>query len=133
VTRSTQPERYEIYTSTLQKRLPRFRLPLAADDCDTVLDLQAAFQRCYAEGNYARRIDYRRNPAVPLSAKNRRFLEETLVAKGLREWTPPHEEIAVTAYYLWEREGRPHGRDLEHWHRALDELRRRARKEPEGN
>ena len=38
VTRSTQPERYEIYTATLQKRLPRFRLPLAADDRDTVLD-----------------------------------------------------------------------------------------------
>jgi hypothetical protein len=26
VTRSTQPDRYEIYTATLQKRLPRFRL-----------------------------------------------------------------------------------------------------------
>src|SRR5579872_5557807 len=36
VTRSTQAERYEIYTATLQKRLPRFRLPLAADDRDTV-------------------------------------------------------------------------------------------------
>src|ERR1700745_3510196 len=29
VTRSTQPERYEIYTATLQKRLPRFRPALA--------------------------------------------------------------------------------------------------------
>src|SRR5262249_29981853 len=36
VTRSTQPDRYEIYTATLQKRLPRFRLPLAPDDRDTV-------------------------------------------------------------------------------------------------
>jgi hypothetical protein len=41
VTRATNPERYEIYAATLQKRLPRFRLPLAADDRDTVLDLHA--------------------------------------------------------------------------------------------
>src|SRR5262245_39459491 len=39
VTRSTHPARSEIYTATLQKRLPRFRLPLAADDRDPVLDL----------------------------------------------------------------------------------------------
>ena len=54
VTRSTQPERYEIYTATLQKRLPRFRLPLAADDRDTVLDLHTAFTRCYDQGGFAR-------------------------------------------------------------------------------
>jgi hypothetical protein len=50
VTRSTQPERYEIYTSTIQKRLPRFKLPLAVDDRDIVVDLQAAFARCYDQG-----------------------------------------------------------------------------------
>src|SRR5271163_4310915 len=61
VTRSTQPERYEIYTATLQKRLPRFRLPLAADDRDTVLDLQAAFARCYDQSNFAAKIDYCRD------------------------------------------------------------------------
>jgi Protein of unknown function (DUF4058) len=38
VVRSTHAERFEIYTATLPKRLPRFRLPLAADDRDTVLD-----------------------------------------------------------------------------------------------
>jgi hypothetical protein len=26
-----------------------------------------------------------------------------------------HDEIAERAYAIWEREGRPHGRDLEHW------------------
>ena len=43
ITRASQAERYEIYTATLQKRLPRFRLPLAADDRDTVVDLYTAF------------------------------------------------------------------------------------------
>ena len=40
VTRATTPERYEIYTATLAKRLPKFKLPLAQDDRDSMLDLQ---------------------------------------------------------------------------------------------
>jgi hypothetical protein len=78
VTRATQPERYEIYTTTLQKRLPRFRLPLAADDRDTVLDLHAAFARCYDQGDFAAKIDYRLDPTVPLSAEDRQWLIEVL-------------------------------------------------------
>ena len=34
-----------------------------------------------------------------------------------------HEEIAVAAYYLWEKEGRPHGRADAHWFQAIHELR----------
>lgn len=29
-----------------------------------------------------------------------------------------HEEIARCAYYIWESEGRPEGRDVEHWLQA---------------
>jgi hypothetical protein len=122
VTRATQPERFEIYTSTLQKRLPRFRLPLAADDRDTVCDLQPVVLRCYEQGGYADRIDYRRDPPGPLDEEDRRWVDATLRAGGLRE-SPAHEEIAVAAYYLWEQEGRPFGRDQEHWHRARARLR----------
>jgi hypothetical protein len=132
VTRSTQPERYEIYTATVQKRLPRFRLPLAPDDRDTVLDLQTALERCYTEGGFAGRIDYRRDPAVPLGVEARGWLNETLVRQRLRERELPHEEIAVAAYFIWEREGRPHGRDQEHWHRAVVELRLRTGAGPKG-
>ena len=67
VTRASQPERHEIYTATLQKRLPRFRLPLAADDRDTVLDLHTAFGRAYDQGGFATRIDYKREPATRLA------------------------------------------------------------------
>ena len=84
VTRSTQPERYEIYTATLQKRLPRFRLPLAADDRDTVLDLHTAFTRCYDQGNFATRIDYGRDPVTTLSAEDRAWLREVLKQQKLR-------------------------------------------------
>jgi hypothetical protein len=84
VTRSTQPERYEIYTATLQKRLPRFRLPLAADDRDTVLDLHTAFTRCYDQGGFAGKIDYRRDPATPLNDEDRRWLNDLLKQQKLR-------------------------------------------------
>jgi hypothetical protein len=84
VTRSTQPERYEIYTATLQKRLPRFRLPLAADDRDTVLDLHAACARAYDQGNFAAKIDYQRDPVTALNEDDRRWLDEHLKKEKLR-------------------------------------------------
>jgi hypothetical protein len=32
---------------------------------------------------------------------------------------PHHDQtIRETAYFIWEREGRPHGRDHDHWVRA---------------
>src|SRR5438128_770430 len=71
VTRSVQPDRYEIYTATLQKRLPRFRLPLASDDRDTVLDLYTVFTRCYEQGGFGSKIDYSRDPATVLSDEDR--------------------------------------------------------------
>jgi Protein of unknown function (DUF4058) len=84
VTRATQPERYEIYSATLQKRLPRFRLPLAADDRDTVLDLQASFSRCYDQGGFASKIDYQRDPPTPLEDEDRKWLHDLLKQQKLR-------------------------------------------------
>ncbi len=84
VTRWTHPERYEIYSAMLPKRLPRFRVPLAADDRDTVLDLQGAVGRAYDQGDFARQIDYTRDPATHLSDENRRWLDERLKEEKLR-------------------------------------------------
>jgi predicted transcriptional regulator len=84
VTRATQPERHEIYTATLQKRLPRFRLPLAPDDRDTVLDLQAAFSRCYDQANLSAKIDYQRAPLTSLSEANRSWVAEYLKQQKMR-------------------------------------------------
>jgi hypothetical protein len=125
VVRATQPDRFEIYTATLQKRLPRFRLPLAATDQDTLVDLQTALARCYDRGGFAQRIDYRREPAAPLSADDRQWLDGLLRSQKLRE-EPAHGQIAVAAYYLWQQEGCPHGREQEHWHRAVKQLRRQS-------
>jgi hypothetical protein len=84
VTRSTQPEKYEIYTATLQKRLPRFRLPLAPDDRDTVLDLHTAFTRCYDQGGFAARIDYGKDPPTTLTSEDKQWLQEMLKQQKLR-------------------------------------------------
>jgi hypothetical protein len=84
VTRSTQPDRFEIYTATLQKKLPRFRLPLAGDDRDTVVDLATTFTRSYDQGGFAGKIDYKRDPSTPLSEEDRKWLQEYLRQQKLR-------------------------------------------------
>lgn len=84
VTRAAQPDRYEIYTSTMQKRLPRFRLPLSTDDRDTVVDLQVAFTRAYDQGNFSSQVDYTKDPAVPLVDADREWLRELLKQEKLR-------------------------------------------------
>jgi hypothetical protein len=84
VTRATQPERYEIYTTTLQKRLPRFKLPLAADDRDTVVDLQSVLTRCYDQGGFGGQVCYQRDPPPPLPEDKRRWLNELLQQQKLR-------------------------------------------------
>lgn len=35
---------------------------------------------------------------------------------------PTDDQVSVRAYYLWERDGRPQGRDWEYWLRAKEEL-----------
>ena len=84
VTRAVNQDRHEIYTTTLQKRLPRFRLPLAADDRDTVVDLQTAFNGCYEQGGFASRIDYTRDPVTSLQDDDRAWIQDLLVSNGVR-------------------------------------------------
>lgn len=84
VTRAAQPERHEIYTSTLEKPLPRFRMPLAKDDRDTLIDLQVAFMRGYDQGDFAAQIDYKRDPPVSLSDEDRQWLHDLLKQHQLR-------------------------------------------------
>jgi hypothetical protein len=84
VTRATQAERHEIYSATLQKRLPRFRLPLAADDRDTVLDLHASFTRCYEQGGFASKVDYGKEPPIRLLDEDAEWLHNLLKQQKLR-------------------------------------------------
>lgn len=86
VTRGGTPERYEIYTATVQKRLPKFKLPLAPDDRDTVLDLQVAAARAYDLGDFARQVDYTAGlPAdVKLADESRNWVETWLHQQNVK-------------------------------------------------
>lgn len=46
--------------------------------------------------------------------------------------TITYEEIAQRAYEIWTREGRPEGKDQEHWLRAEEELRHDGMKKQRG-
>jgi hypothetical protein len=86
VARGTNPDRYEIYPATLPVRLPKFKLPLASEDRDTVLDLQAAMARAYDNGNLASLTNYKGSlPAdVKLSESNRAWVEQFLSQNKLK-------------------------------------------------
>jgi hypothetical protein len=138
VKRSTHPDRYEVYTTTLQERLPRFRLPLALDDRDTVLDLQSAFSRAFQWGGFGSQIDDQAEPssgdgvkpaARPNEPLRQQPTKDTPFSNGHSRGQAPvltHEAISATAYSIWQREGCPMGRDKEHWQRAIAQLQGQA-------
>lgn len=49
-------------------------------------------------------------------------------------WVNPAFEQSVrdTAYFLWEKDGRPEGKEQDYWFRALDECLRRYREDTIG-
>ncbi len=84
VVRRQQPERYEIYSSTIRKRLPRFKLPLAMGEPDTVVDLQIAFNRAYDAGGFASLIDYQKPPLCVQDDSDREWINKMLVDANVR-------------------------------------------------
>jgi hypothetical protein len=57
-------ENYDLVPWSLRQRLPKIRVPLADNDPDVVLDLQAVLERAYEEGSYAEQLEYDA-PCVP--------------------------------------------------------------------
>lgn len=84
VTRAPRPEQYELYTAALDKRLPRFRLPMGADDRDVVVDLQAVVHRVYDQADLGKAVDYQSNPTTPLAAAQLAWLDGVLRKEGIR-------------------------------------------------
>lgn len=86
VTRAMSPGKFEIYTATVQKRLPKFKLPLAVDDRDAMLDLQDVFRRAYDLGGFGKQVRYG-DPlpgCVKLSDVGRSWVELLLKQSNLR-------------------------------------------------
>jgi hypothetical protein len=61
------PSRQEVYAVGLPRHLPRVAIPLAERDEDVILDLQAAFSRCWDEGPDPELLGYDGPPPGPPS------------------------------------------------------------------
>jgi hypothetical protein len=124
VRRPTHPDRYEIYTSTISARLPIFRVPLASDDRDNVVNLQTVFATTYHQGDFASQIDYQNVSTSGMKDAIRDYIRRLLHLNP--ESAVPnfaHDQIAVTAYYIWQAHGCPDGRAEEHWRMAIEKLK----------
>ena len=58
VSRAGNSSTHECFPANLRRRLPKIRMPLAADDRDTVIDLQVVFARAYELSGVECQIDY---------------------------------------------------------------------------
>jgi hypothetical protein len=67
----------EYYPISLEKRLPRIKVPLRPTDTDVSLDLQALLDQCYENGGYDD-IDYTADPEPPLPGPAARWVAQLL-------------------------------------------------------
>ena len=82
------PSRQEVYAVPLQRRLPRVAVPLAGEDPDVPLDLQAVFTRCWDEGPYPELLGYGGPPPGPMAPDEVKWCEELLREGGFRPSAP---------------------------------------------
>lgn len=80
VSRWPARNRFELYPRRLRQRLPRVRVPLAADDPDAILDIQAALEQVYGEGRYARRVRYDEECRPRLAPEEQAWADEQIAA-----------------------------------------------------
>jgi Protein of unknown function (DUF4058) len=84
VTRANQPNRPDHYPCPLQKRLPKFRLPMAGDDKEVIVDLHTTFLRSFEQGSFAEQLDYSRDPTTKLAPEKLEWLDAFLRQQKLR-------------------------------------------------
>jgi hypothetical protein len=79
---SRKPRRPEadVYRWSLRQRLPVINVPLAGNDPDVPLDLQAAFTTVYDRAGYDYSLDYRHPVEPPLSEGDAAWVQECLAA-----------------------------------------------------
>ncbi len=78
------PIHYFVAPIKLTDQLPKVPIPLDRGVAPVTVDLQAAFNRCYDEGGFAKRTKYdRKRPDPPLTTEQQEWAEGVLRAKGL--------------------------------------------------
>jgi hypothetical protein len=79
------PSRQEVYSWPLERRLPNVAVPLADDDRDVPLDLQAAFLRCWNQGPYPELLHYDRPAPGELTAEEQAWCRQRIAEAGPAE------------------------------------------------
>ena len=69
---------FDLYPRRLSQRLPRIRIPLAGDDPDVPLDVQAAIAQVYQAGSYRQRINYQNPCQPPLQSDDQQWANQLL-------------------------------------------------------
>jgi hypothetical protein len=82
--RGGQVSQSEVWPIRLRQPQTRVCVPLADGDPDVVLDLQEVFDRCYDQGGYARRMNYRQEPPTLLHRDDAAWADALLRGKELR-------------------------------------------------
>ncbi len=80
VNRASGRKRFELYPCLLRERLPVIQVPLVEPDADVRLDLQAALEQVYNDGDYMLRIHYDEPCEPPLSAEDQAWANERWLA-----------------------------------------------------
>jgi hypothetical protein len=75
----------EVWFVSLTERLPRVVLPLLEGDPEVVIDLQAALNEVYQEGQYHSLLNYEANPPGTLSDEQMAWVRTLLREKNVRK------------------------------------------------
>ena len=73
-----QRDVFDLYPRSVRDNLPRIRIPLAGNDPDVPLDLQAAMSQVYEAGSYRDRINYEAGCRPPLNAGDLAWVDDQL-------------------------------------------------------
>lgn len=83
VRRADRTTEAHVYPIRLRERLPRFPIPLLPGDGEVIVDLQAAFNRSYDDGPFAKRVHYHGPiPEPTLAPGEAAWVAERLKAVG---------------------------------------------------
>jgi hypothetical protein len=74
-------EEYEFFLRRLRERLPKIPIPLAENDPEIPLDIQAAVEKVYEGGGYADRIQYQRPCFPALSPEDQAWADQLIREK----------------------------------------------------
>jgi len=82
VFRRDRAPQVDVYAWAIQRELPTIAVPLRAPDADVPLDLAAIVATAYDRGKYARKLQYDRPLAPPLSADDAQWAQQRVKSKA---------------------------------------------------